>query len=354
MSKRVSILGAGSWGTALASVLAKNKQEVLLWSRDQGQIERIRATGKNADYLADYVLPANIQLSADLAAAVDFADIICFVVPTKAIRTLASQVANLLKDRTSDRSVPVIMHASKGLEQGSHLRISQVLADSLAGLDYRGVVVLSGPSHAEEVVREDITAITAASQDDEAARLIQTLFSNDFFRVYTNTDVIGVELGGALKNIIALGAGALVGLGYGDNAKAALVTRGLAEISRLGVAMGADPLTFAGLSGVGDLVVTATSPHSRNWQAGRAIAQGQAVKEVEGGSRMVVEGISTAIAANELAAELEIDMPITQAIYDVVYLEKPIRQVINNLMRRKGKGEVSMASQLADASRENN
>ena len=235
---------------------------------------------------------------------------------------------------------PIIVHASKGLEQETHKRLSQVLAEEIPSAQREAIVVLSGPSHAEEVARKDITLITAASDNEAAAETVQQLFMNDYFRIYTNTDVVGVELGAALKNIIALGAGALHGLGYGDDAKAALMTRGLAEISRLGVALGANPLTFIGLSGVGDLIVTATSVHSRNWRAGNELGSGQDLKTVIDTMGMVIEGIPSTKAAYELAQQQNIEMPITEAIYDVLYKSADIKEVIPQLMRREGKPEI--------------
>ena len=249
------------------------------------------------------------------------------------MRELAKRVNSLL-----NREVTVV-HASKGLEENTYKRISTLISEEISSEYLNGLVTLSGPSHAEEVIAKDLTTITAASSDKKAAELVQSVFINDYFRVYTNTDIIGVEIGAALKNIIALGAGVIAGLGYGDNAKAGLVTRGLAEISRLGVKLGADPLTFMGLSGVGDLIVTCTSPHSRNWRAGYQIGQGKDVESVVNGMGMVVEGISTTKAAYELAQTYGIEMPITEAIYNVVYNKADVKHVILNLMQREGKAE---------------
>ncbi|MCG4305722.1 NAD(P)-dependent glycerol-3-phosphate dehydrogenase, partial [Enterococcus lactis] len=234
---------------------------------------------------------------------------------------------------------PVIIHASMGLEQGTHKRISEILLEEIPTEKRKAVAVLSGPSHAEEVAKHDITTITAASTDAKAAKYVQELFMNHYFRIYTNPDVIGVEMGAALKNIIAIGAGAIHGLGFGDNAKAAIMTRGLAEISRLGVAMGANPLTFIGLSGVGDLVVTCTSVHSRNWRAGNLLGQGQPLEEVLANMGMVVEGVNTTQAAMELAQMMEIEMPITQTIYEVLYEQKEIKTAAKEIMLRDGKKE---------------
>lgn len=331
--KHVAVLGAGSWGTALSKVLDENGHQVTLWSRSQQQVDEINTSHTNSKYLPECKLSEGIKATTSIATAVSKAEAILFVVPTKGIRVVAKQVAQSLDQPK------VIIHASKGLEQQTHKRLSTILEEEIPQTKRKAIVALSGPSHAEEVVAKDLTTITAASENEEAARYVQGLFINDYFRVYTNTDIIGVELGAALKNIIALGAGALAGLGYGDNAKAALVTRGLAEITRLGVAMGADPLTFMGLSGVGDLVVTCTSPHSRNWRAGKLLGEGGNLDTILEEMGMVVEGVSTVKAAYELAKEQESDMPITEAIYNVIYDNAEVKYVILDLMNREGKAE---------------
>lgn len=336
---QLTILGAGSWGSALAMVLAENGHEVTLWSHNEYHAQMMQETRQNTRYLEQLTFPENVTITADLATAVRDAALINFVVPTKAIRQVAQQIKPYLKDKRTDEW-PIIMHSSKGLEQKTYLRISEVLTEELNLTEEHPVVVLSGPSHAEEVANHDVTAITAASQSLEAAERVQQYFMTDDFRVYTNRDVIGVETGGALKNIIALGAGILAGTGYGDNAKAALVTRGLAEISRLGIAVGADPLTFMGLSGVGDLIVTATSSHSRNWRAGYQIGQGAPIDTVEEQMGMVVEGMATTIAGYEVAQKLHVEMPITTAIYEVITEQTTPQAAIQQLMRRDKKGEV--------------
>lgn len=333
MSKTIAVLGAGSWGTALSMVLEENGHEVRLWSHKQQQVDEINQTHTNKSYLPETILSTRIKAYSDLAQALEAVDAVLFVVPTKAIREVANKVAGCLSKPV------VIVHASKGLEQETHKRISVILEEEIPVEKRKAVVALSGPSHAEEVAVKDLTTITSASVDMEAAIFVQDLFMNDYFRIYTNQDIIGVELGAALKNIIAVGAGALHGLGYGDNAKAALMTRGLAEISRLGVAFGADPITFLGLSGVGDLIVTCTSVHSRNWQAGNLLGQGKTLAAVLDQMEMVVEGISTTKAAYELAQEKEIEMPITAAIYNVLYNEADVKEAVASLMTRGGKSE---------------
>ncbi|MDR1522025.1 MAG: NAD(P)H-dependent glycerol-3-phosphate dehydrogenase [Streptococcaceae bacterium] len=326
--QKVAILGAGSWGSALAQVLDDNGHSVHIWGNISEQINEINNKHTNKNYLPDLVLSESIRAYHDLKDAISKADVILFAVPTKAMRMVAKQYAKVACSKH------LLIHASKGFEQGTHKFLSQVLADEIPASLYQAIVVLSGPSHAEEVAVRDITTITAASVEKEAAIFVCDMFTNDYFRIYTNHDVIGVETAGALKNIIALGAGALHGLGYGDNAKAAIITRGLAEITRLGVAMGAEPLTYMGLSGVGDLIATATSIHSRNWRAGEKLGRGQKFLEIEKSMGMVIEGISTAKAAYELSHILKVEMPITKAIYDVLYNNADVCKVIKEIMLR--------------------
>lgn len=336
--KRIAVLGAGSWGTVLANLLLKNGHEVTLWTHKPAQAAEITQQHTNQHYLPDFVLEPELTATADLKTALVGADVVLFVVPTNATREVAKKVVAGL---TELQQRPIIVHASKGLEQQTHKRLSEVLAEEMPAATRQAIVVLSGPSHAEDVAAGDITSLTAASNDLAAAETIQQLFMNDYFRVYTNTDVIGVEMGAALKNVIAIGAGALHGLGYGDNTKAALMTRGLAEISRLGVAFGAEPLTFIGLSGVGDLIVTCTSVHSRNWRAGNQLGQGESLAAVLKNMGMVVEGVATTKAAYELAQQKHVDMPITTVIYHVLYEQKDIGTEIATLMKRAGKMELA-------------
>lgn len=339
---KIAVIGTGSWGTALAKVLVENEHQVIMWGRDEEVMVEINQHHTNHRYLPAIDLPTTLSVTDKLQEALDESELVLIVVPTKAVRTVAHQLNQYLPIAKK----PLIVHATKGLEPDTHLRISQVIESELDRELYRDLVVLSGPSHAEEVARRDVTTLTAASGSLEAAEEVQRVFMNSYFRVYTNTDVIGVELGAALKNIIALGAGILHGAGYGDNAKAALVTRGLTEISRLGIKLGADPLTFIGLSGVGDLVVTCTSPHSRNWQAGNLLARGASVAEVEGAIQMVIEGVATCKVAHELAQSLNVEMPITEALYKVLYEQAQIPTALKELMSRDGKREASLDGQL--------
>ena len=331
--QRVAVIGPGSWGTALSQVLNDNDHAVRIWGNIAEQIDEINQDHTNKRYFKEIVLDEKIKAYHSLEEALDGADAVLFVVPTKVTRLVAKQVAQLLKQKV------IVMHASKGLEPDSHERISTILEEEIPHELRSEIVVVSGPSHAEETIVRDITLITAASNDLETAKYVQKLFSNHYFRLYTNTDVVGVETAGALKNIIAVGAGALHGLGYGDNAKAAIITRGLAEITRLGVKLGASPLTYSGLSGVGDLIVTGTSIHSRNWRAGDALGRGEKLADIEANMGMVIEGISTTKAAYELAQEFDVYMPITQAIYEVIYQDKGIKEAIFEIMNNEFKAE---------------
>ena len=331
--KKILVLGPGSWGTALSQVLNDNGHDVRIWGNNPQQISEINTKHTNTLYFKDVVLDSKIVGYDDLSLALADVDAILFVVPTSVTRLVAKQVAQLLDHKV------VVMHASKGLEQGTHERISTILEEEIPQELRSEIVVVSGPSHAEETIVRDLTLITAASKRLEDAKYVQALFSNDYFRLYTNDDVIGVETAAALKNVIAVGAGALHGLGFGDNAKAAIITRGLAEITRLGVAMGANPMTYIGLSGVGDLIVTGTSIHSRNWRAGDALGRGEKIADIEANMGMVIEGVSTTKVAYELAQMLKIDMPIVNAIYHVIYEGAEIKDSIIQLMRREGRPE---------------
>ncbi|KRL40607.1 NAD(P)H-dependent glycerol-3-phosphate dehydrogenase [Liquorilactobacillus nagelii DSM 13675] len=333
---KVAVIGAGSWGSVLANVLVKNGLDVKIWTREEKQVAELNQQHTNRHYLPELKYDERLIATNDLAAAIKDRQVILLVIPTVAIRTVSQKIGKILQENNEQ---PLIVHASKGLELGTHKRISEIITEEIPAENRSGIVAFSGPSHAEEVARQDITLITAASTDLTAAKAVQKMFMNDFFRIYTNEDIVGVELGAAFKNIIALGAGALHGLGYGDDAKAALMTRGLAEISRLGVAMGAKSQTFIGLSGVGDLIVTCTSVHSRNWRAGNQLGQGIPLADVIENMGMVIEGITTNKAAYELAQQQQIDMPITQAIYQVLYQGCDIKKAITELMQREGRSE---------------
>ncbi|MFC5699869.1 NAD(P)H-dependent glycerol-3-phosphate dehydrogenase [Cohnella faecalis] len=326
--KHVAVLVAGSWGTALARVLIDNGHSVKLWTRNAAQAEEINRDKRNSKFLPDAQLPEGMTATTDMAEALDGATMVLFVAPSSAMREVARQAVNHIGAET------LIVHATKGFESESLKRMTTVLAEEL-GRAEDTIVVLSGPSHAEEVVNRQPTTVVVAARDIRSAEAAQDYFMNEgYFRVYTNPDVIGVETAGAIKNIIALGAGLSDGLGFGDNAKAALITRGLAEISRLGGAMGANALTYAGLAGVGDLIVTCTSRHSRNWRAGSMLAQGLPLDEVLLRMGMVVEGVRTTKAAHDLAARHDVVMPITEQLFAVLFEGKSPARAVEELMGR--------------------
>lgn len=332
MSK-VTVLGAGSWGTALALVLADNGHGVRLWARRAEQIEEINSKHTNERYLPNITLPNEIVGYTDLEKAVEDAEAIVIVVPTKAMRETVARLAKVLKEKV------MVIHASKGIEPETSKRISEIIEEELPESLRKPVVVLSGPSHAEEVCLRQPTSVTVSSTDLFVAEGAQDLFMNQNFRVYTNPDIIGVEIGGALKNIIALGVGLISGRKLGDNAKAAFMTRGLAEIARLGIKMGANPLTFSGLSGLGDLIVTCTSVHSRNWRAGQLLGRGKSLDEVLSEMGMVVEGVRTTKAVYSLAEKEGVEMPIMKQLYAVLFENKKPEQALEELMERGKKHE---------------
>jgi glycerol-3-phosphate dehydrogenase (NAD(P)+) len=326
--KKVCVFVAGSWGTALACVLAANGHEVMMWSRNAEQVDEINNEHRNHKFLGDHPLHIHVKATTSMEEAAFHADAILLAAPSSAMRQVVRQLQPFLAANT------LVIHAAKGFETGSLLSMSKVIAEELPHIDSDRIVVLSGPSHAEEVIVQCPTTIVVAAASIEAAQLAQDLLMNNDFRVYTNVDIQGVELAGALKNIIAIGSGMVDGLSFGDNAKAALITRGLAEITRLGVTMGANPLTFSGLAGVGDLIVTCTSQHSRNYRAGYQIAQGKAVQVVLDEMGMVVEGVKTTNAAMALSRQYDVAMPITEQLYLVLFEGKNPRLAVEDLMGR--------------------
>jgi glycerol-3-phosphate dehydrogenase (NAD(P)+) len=327
---KITLLGGGSWGTALAKLLSENEHEVTVWLRDEEQCKILRTERVNKKYLPNVKIPDNIVFTSNINEAVKDAEILLIVTPTQMIRSILKQINNEYKTNK------IIINASKGIEKGTMSLVSDIVSEETINCVF---AALSGPSHAEEVGLSLPTAITIACDNKEVAEIIQDAFMSTYFRVYTNDDVIGAEIGGALKNIIALGAGISDGVGYGDNAKAALMNRGIVEIARLGIAMGADVHTFYGLSGIGDLIVTCTSKHSRNWNAGYLIGQGLTKDEAIKKIGMVVEGIPTTYAAYELSKKLKVDMPIVNAMYDVLENNADVKETVNKLMLRDKKEE---------------
>ncbi|HIE52939.1 MAG TPA: NAD(P)H-dependent glycerol-3-phosphate dehydrogenase [Armatimonadetes bacterium] len=331
-SKPIAVVGAGGWGTALAWLLAHKGQRVRLWGRTPELVKRLQTTRENYKYLPGVRLPEHILATADLPAALRDSELIIFAVPSCGVRTIAEQM------RASVGFGAIVVSVAKGLDPTTGQRLSEVLAEILPPTTK--IAVMSGPNLSREVVQGIPTTTVVASADPTVARRVQEIFNVPTFRVYTNPDVAGVELGGALKNVIAIGAGISDGLGFGDNTKAALVTRGLAEIRRLGVVLGARAETFSGLTGLGDLVATCASPHSRNRRVGFELGQGRSLEEIVAAmGGMVAEGIPTTATVYRLAQKYGVEMPITAEIYRVLFEGKSPRQAVADLMRRATKGE---------------
>ena len=330
---KITVFGTGSFGTALANVLAENGHSVLMWGKNENTVDEINQSHQNKRYLKDVTLNETIKATSQLEQAVNFSDIFLIALPTKAIRNVVTEIDQHIKTKKT------FIHVAKGIENETFKRVSEMIEDSVSKNHKNGVGELSGPSHAEEVVIKQPTTVAASSKDEHISKLIQDLFMNDYLRVYTNNDLIGVELGGALKNIIAVASGIVAGMGYGDNAKAALMTRGLAEISRLGEKLGADPMTFLGLGGIGDLIVTCTSTHSRNYTLGYKLGKGKTTEEALNEMNMVVEGIYTTNSVYHLAKSQNVDMPITNALYKVLFEDKPVKDSVKDLMGRDKKAE---------------
>jgi len=331
--KKVCVFGAGSWGTALAVLLANNSCQVSLWGRVEDGLELIAKNRENQKFLPGITIPEAVKPTTDMAAALEGSELLVLSIPSQALREVLGNIKKHLNESV------YIVNTAKGLEISTGMRMSQVTQEVLGEQVKERYAVLSGPSHAEEVAQEIPTAVTVASASVDTASLVQDLFMSPTFRVYTNPDVAGVELGGALKNIIALATGVSYGLGYGDNTMAALMTRGLTEIIRMGAALGGDPRTFSGLSGMGDLVVTCGSRHSRNRRAGELIGQGLGLKDTLDRIGMVVEGAHTCRVVYKIALEMGIDMPITRACYKVLYEDRDPREAVWNLMQRQKKHE---------------
>lgn len=327
----VAVIGAGSWGTALTRVLAENCKQVTLWIRRPELCQEISISRENVNYLPGVFLPDNVKFTADLAEAVQNKKAIVLVVPSHTLRSIVKQIKPLLNNH------PMIISCAKGVEEETFFRMSEVIAQEMPQCI---PIILSGPNHAEEVGRLVPSASVISSRDKNMAEAAQELFMTHRFRVYTNPDVVGVELGGALKNVIAVAAGISDGLGYGDNTKAALMTRGLSEIARLGIRMGAKALTFAGLSGIGDLMVTCTSEHSRNRRLGIEIGKGRKLDDVVKSMHMVAEGVRTTRATWQLAQRYQTEVPITEQVFQVLFAGKDPHQAVVDLLAREKKFEI--------------
>lgn len=331
---RIGVIGAGSWGTTLADLLAVKGHDVTLWVFERDLAERMRRSRENDIYLPGFPLAPSLDFTSELGEAVAGKEMLVLVPPSQVMRHVITQASSSIDRET------LIVSASKGIETDTLQPMSDVLKETLPKHLCGTLAFLSGPSFAREVAARMPTAVVAAAENEATARAVQEAFSTDAFRVYTNDDIIGVELGGALKNVIALAAGVSDGLGFGYNTRAALITRGLAEMTRLGLAMGAQPATFAGLAGMGDLVLTCTGDLSRNRTVGMELGRGRTLEEILSGMTMVAEGVKTTLSAYQLAQRLKVDVPITEQMYRILYQGKNPRQAVADLMLRELKPEM--------------
>ena len=330
MSEKTTVIGDGGWGTALAMVLAENGHNVTVWGPFEENIEKVHKTGRNETFLPGIDLPQTIKWTSDRKEAAA-ADCIVLAVPTQFYIDVLNSFKGLISPDTG------IVSVTKGLDRETHRVMTDIAAEILGS---KSVAALSGPSHAEEVARRVPTAVVVASQDRSLAEYLQKLFTNGFFRVYTSSDTVGIQLGGALKNVIAIAVGISDGLGFGDNTRAALITRGLAEMTRLGTSLGCTPETFSGLSGMGDLIVTCTSRHSRNRGVGERLGKGETLEEIMQSMQQVAEGVWNCGNARALGAKLGVELPITQEVYDILHNGADPAGAVKHLMGRELKPEV--------------
>ena len=333
MPSSLTLIGAGSWGTALAAHLGQSGRDVTLWARRPEAAAQIASTRRNERYLPGVDLPDRVTVTSDLDAAADASDVWAIAVPSQNLRSVAKQLQPRIRPDLT------VVSLAKGIENHTLLTMSQVMTQALDPLPADRIGVLYGPSHAEEVAEGRPTTVVSAAHSEETARRVQDLFMTDRLRVYLNTDVIGVEIAGSAKNVLAIAAGIGDGVGYGDNAKAALITRGIAEIRRLGLAMGAEPQTFSGLAGIGDLIVTCTSAHSRNRRLGEEIGKGRSFDEVVDRMDMVAEGVRTTQSIHDLAQRHAVEMPITEAVYGILFEDEDPERWVEELMTRSAKRE---------------
>ncbi|MEJ5262091.1 MAG: NAD(P)H-dependent glycerol-3-phosphate dehydrogenase [Ignavibacterium sp.] len=330
---KVSVLGAGGWGTTLAVLLHYNGHNVTLWEYKKSYAKELSKRRENKIYLPGIIIPDEIKITSDLEESTIDKNLIVLAVPSQFLRKVVEKIDyHSIKDT-------ILVSVSKGIEKETLMTMSQMIKDVHHRLSKEQIGVLSGPSHAEEVSKRIPTAVVAASVEKETSKTIQAVFMNSYFRVYSSTDILGVELGGAFKNVIAIGAGIIDGAGFGDNTKAAIMTRGVAEISRLGLVMGARPETFAGLSGMGDLIVTCMSKHSRNRYVGEQIGKGKKLKEVLKSMEMVAEGVETTKSVNQLAAKFKVETPIANEVYQILFEDKDPIKATTDLMTRDMKFE---------------
>ncbi len=330
----ITVLGAGSWGTTLGILLYSGHHAVTLWTHNDEHAHSMQVTGINTQFLPDITLPNDLSITSDLTEAVQSSNFIVAAIPTQYVRSVFQQLGDI------DFSDKVVVNVAKGIENKTLMTISEVIEDCCPTVKPKNQAILSGPSHAEEVSRNIPTAVVAASPGIETAKRVQQTFLTPYFRVYASTDLRGVELGGALKNVIAVAAGISDGIGFGDNTKSALLTRGIVEITRLGVAMGAEQSSFSGLSGIGDLIVTCMSKHSRNRYVGEEIGKGRKLDDIVKEMVMVAEGVTTTKSVYELSAQYGIDMPISTEVYRMLFEEKDPYQATEELMTRDVKIEM--------------
>lgn len=332
MTKKVTVIGAGSWGTTLAILLAENGQDVLLWVFEKDELSKLEKERVNSKYLPGAKFPNNLKLTGDLQRAVDFGEYLVISSPSHVVRNVCQQFSSQINDNQ------YVINVAKGIENESLKRMSEVIQETLS-ISADRIATLYGPSHAEEVCKKIATAVVSASSNLDTAQKVQDLFGNQYFRVYSSDDIIGVELGGSLKNVIAIAAGICDGAGFGDNTKAALLTRGMVEMTRLGVILGARTETFSGLSGIGDLIVTCMSKHSRNRHVGEQIGKGRTLDDILKEMVMVAEGVKTTRSVYQLMKKYDAEMPISEQIYKVLFENKPPIQAVQDLMSRDPKEE---------------
>ncbi len=334
MSK-ITVMGAGSWGIAVTNLIHQNGYEVVLWEYFEADCEKIKQLREQPDKLPGIKIPESVTVTNELSRALERTEGIVLAIPSQFMRNIVKMMAPLLEG-----DIKFIVSLAKGIENKTLCRMSEVLHQELAEQYHGKVASLSGPSHAEEVSRNMPTTVVAASENIGVAESVQEVFSSDTFRVYSSTDLVGVELGGSLKNVIAIAAGIVYGLGLGDNTIGALITRGLAEMVRLSEHMGADPLTLSGLSGIGDLITTCTSKHSRNRFVGEELGKGRTLNEILDSMKMVAEGVKTTQSVYELSKKHNVEMPITHQVYSILFEDKEARTALNDLMSRELKAEI--------------
>ena len=323
---KISVLGTGSWGSAIGDLLNQNGHEVIMWQRDAEKVKAMEIDRKHP-FFVDLTFSDEVKFTTDLDSAIKGSQLLVVAVPSHSVRELVSRAVEFIEDNV------IIVNITKGLELDTLLTMSSVISEETVGKNV-SIVSLYGPSHAEEVVRKIPTTLVAASTEENASKKVQYIFSSRVLRVYTNTDILGLELGGSIKNVIAIAAGICDGIGFGDNTKAAILTRGIAEMTRLGVALGAQEKTFAGLSGIGDLFVTCSSKHSRNRYVGEEIGKGRKIDEILSEMKMVAEGVKTAKSVFQLCQKHNVDMPISCAVYNVLYNNKDPLESVSELMNR--------------------